>query len=692
MAEKISMDSLISIYNGYLADQSSHNFLQYLTSHGFVTVRNNRIQAFADNIAQSQYNNGLRYNVSTDKEKLSELFNFVYDNDSIIEDSLDHSKAGVLQDIVATALIERVTLNVKNAEKIVEKYTLGDNNPKLKKMKRKSAWVAKKIGIPTLITTALTTVAGGVIGGIASLAGSSIFWSGNILVAISSLASIGLVSGLVLTPTIIIAKNALTRAHYRLWYGRSKKNFKMIQNANVTEASKVAEQLKDLPIVKLMNKIKNTEETLIEYAKSKNPFKKMLAYFMRKTNRNRMHAAFGFVNRLQQETDRTKTKEAFDKYNTVLEYISQEFSNNMTDNLRLSFEKSTGRRHKVLQNYDIVAKRELSKADRNRNKAVKSRATKITERVASNVLGGKKLVVDLRRQYVDGTRPIPTPEPTPEPTPTPTPRRRKFKLKSTSKKQRKPLILPEPPPRLLLEDPTETKTPPPITPPPIICLPGEVEVLDDPKTKQKNNDYNNDYIEYSMNGSDYNVVITNNSTPAPTETQTASTSTKSKSTSTANKPKAKQTIKEEEVKSTKTIESDKKVLEFLSGYYDPQKDKFRDDKDIKDNMELFDETISEMTKGALSPKEVADFRKSIKDAQGKTGKFGESLTWHTAKATRTKLKRKQYELLYKLSKIDEKTGISDTDYYTSEITKLIAEIEQEKALRAQKTQSKTNNI
>ena len=133
-------------------------------------------------------------------------------------------------------------------------------------------------------------------------------------------------------------------------------------------------------------------------------------------------------------------------------------------------------------------------------------------------------------------------------------------------------------------------------------------------------------------------------------------------------------------------------MEFLSGYYDPQKDKFRDDKDIKDNMELFDETISEMTKGALSPKEVADFRKSIKDAQGKTGKFGESLTWHTAKATRTKLKRKQYELLYKLSKIDEKSGISDADYYTSEITKLITEIEQEKALRAQKTQSKTNNI
>ena len=684
MAEKISMDSLISIYNGYLADQSSHNFLQYLTSHGFATVRNNRIQAFADNIAQSQYNNGLRYNVSTDKEKLSELFNFVYDNDSIIEDSLDHSKAGVLQDIVATALINRVTLNVKNAEKIVEKYTLGDNNPKLKKMKRKSAWVAKKIGIPTLITTALTTVAGGVIGGIASLAGSSIFWSGNILVAISSLAGIGLVSGLVLTPTIIIAKNALTRAHYRLWYGRSKKNFKMIQNANVIEASKVAEQLKDLPIVKLMNKIKNTEETLIEYAKSKNPFKKMRAYFMRKTNRNRMHAAFGFVNRLQQETDRTKTKEAFDKYNTVLEYISQEFSNNMTDNLRLSFEKSTGRRHKVLQNYDIVAKRELSKADSKRKKAVKSQATKITGRVASNVLGGKKLVVDLRRQYVDGTRPIPTPEPTPEPTPTPTPRR-KFKLKST-RKQREPVILPEPPTPILLEDPTKTKTPPPI-----IYLPGEV--LDDSKTKQqKNNDYNNDYIEYSMGGSDYNVVIPDNSTPAPTKTQTDSTSTNSKSASTANKPKAKQTIKEEEVKSTKTIESDKKVLEFLSGYYDPQKDKFRDDKDIKDNMELFDETISEMTKGALSPKEVADFRKSIKDAQGKTGKFGESLTWHTAKATRTKLKRKQYELLYKLSKIDEKTGISGADYYTSEITKLITEIEQEKALRAQKTQSKTNNI
>ena len=684
MAEKISMDSLISIYNGYLADQSSHNFLQYLTSHGFATVRNNRIQAFADNIAQSQYNNGLRYNVSTDKEKLSELFNFVYDNDSIIEDSLAHSTADVMQDIVATALIERVTLNVKNAENIVEKYTLGDNNPKLKKMKRKSAWVAKKIGIPTLITTALTTVAGGVIGGIASLAGSSIFWSGNILVAISSLAGIGLVSGLVLTPTIIIAKNALTRAHYRLWYGRSKKNFKMIQNANVIEASKVAEQLKDLPIVKLMNKIKNTEETLIEYAKSKNPFKKMRAYFMRKTNRNRMHAAFGFVNRLQQETDRTKTKEAFDKYNTVLEYISQEFSNNMTDNLRLSFEKSTGRRHKVLQNYDIVAKRELSKADSKRKKAVKSQATKITGRVASNVLGRKKLVVDLRRQYVDGTRPIPTPEPTPEPTPTPTPRR-KFKLKST-RKQREPVILPEPPTPILLEDPTKTKTPPPI-----IYLPGEV--LDDSKTKQqKNNDYNNDYIEYSMGGSDYNVVIPDNSTPAPTKTQTDSTSTNSKSASTANKPKAKQTIKEEEVKSTKTIESDKKVLEFLSGYYDPQRDKFRDDKDIKDNMELFDETISEMTKGALSPKEVADFRKSIKDAQGKTGKFGESLTWHTAKATRTKLKRKQYELLYKLSKIDEKTGISDTDYYTSEITKLITEIEQEKALRAQKTQSKTNNI
>lgn len=667
----ITTGNLIALYNGYLRTDSATGFLQYLASNGYLTSINGTALQF-ENAVFPAATTDLNYEIDnpTHREKLGELFDFIAEYDESVKDLIGTTtKEEVLQDVEANAFVNSYKLNTYYHEKLFEKYKLGDKNPKLDKMKRKTTWIAKKFVIPTLITAAITTAVGATIALIPALAGTSIFWSGNVLVGIRSLGQLGLLSGLIGTPTFILGKDFINWLVYKRYSNENQlETLKKSDVKNVNDINSL-----NLGIVNLIKNFKEDQEIIDECRKSKNPFKRLNGYIHRKWNRNKLHSLTAFTRHFLKVYNSTVDANDRAKYAAYLEYI-ENFCNEVytKDEQQALRNKKRGKTSKRLY-ADIFVRELIPYLDNEGQSRRKSKAKSI------------KRAVTARRELAKATLGDETARP--------------IKLIDKQPSGNEPVRR-----KRTVNIPTSTPTPNPdrklLPSRGIIYLPGEI--AKEPTSKKVKDPTS---VEYTMSGNGYDIVMqdtptqqqSNNSTKQPAKTTTPTQPKVSPTQPTNTQPPVKPTkplikTKEEEVKSTKTIESDKKVLVFLSGYYDPQRDKFRDDKDIKDNMELFDETISEMTKGALSPKEVADFRKSIKDAQGKTGKFGESLTWHTAKATRTKLKRKQYELLYKLSKIDEKTGISDTDYYTSEITKLIAEIEQEKALRAQKTQSKTNNI
>lgn len=667
----ITTGNLIALYNGYLRNDTATDFLNYLASNNYLVAVNGNSLQF-ENAEFPPATTDLNYQIDnpTHREKLGELFDFIAEHDESVKDLIGTTtKEEVLQDVEANAFVNSYKLNTYYHEKLFEKYKLGDKNPKLDKMKRKTTWIAKKFVIPTLITAAITTAVGATIALIPALAGTSIFWSGNALVGIRSLGQLGLLSGLIGTPMFILGKDLINWLVYKRYSNENQlETLKKSDVKNVNDINSL-----NLGIVNLIKNFKEDQEIIDECRKSKNPFKRLNGYIHRKWNRNKLHSLNAFTRNLLKVYKSTVDANDRAKYAAYLEYI-ENFCNEVytKDEQQALRNKKRGKTSKRLY-ADIFVRELIPYLDNEDQSRRKSKAKSI------------KRAVTARRELAKATLGDETARP--------------IKLIDKQPSSNEPVRR-----NRTINIPTSTPTPNPdrklLPSRGIIYLPGEI--AKEPTSKKVKDPTS---VEYTMSGNGYDIVMqdtptqqqSNNSTKQPAKTTTPTQPKVSPTQPTNTQPPVKPTkplikTKEEEVKSTKTIESDKKVLEFLSGYYDPQRDKFRDDKDIKDNMELFDETISEMTKGALSPKEVADFRKSIKDAQGKTGKFGESLTWHTAKATRTKLKRKQYELLYKLSKIDEKTGISDTDYYTSEITKLIAEIEQEKALRAQKTQSKTNNI
>ncbi len=666
----ITTGNLIALYNGYLRNDTATDFLNYLASNNYLVAVNGNSLQF-ENAEFPPATTDLNYQIDnpTHREKLGELFDFIAEYDESVQDLIGTTtKEEVLQDIEANAFVNSYKLDTYYHEKLFEKYKLGDKNPKLDKMKRKTTWVAKKFVIPTLITAAITTAVGATIALIPALAGTSIFWSGNVLVGIRSLGQLGLLSGLIGTPTFILGKDLINWLVYKRYSNENQlETLKKSDVKNVNDINSL-----NLGIVNLIKNFKEDQEIIDECRKSKNPFKRLNGYIHRKWNRNKLHSLTAFTRDFLKVYNSTVDANDRAKYAAYLEYI-ENFCNEVytKDEQQALRNKKRGKTSKRLY-ADIFVRELIPYLDNEDQSRRKSKAKSIKRAVTARRELAKATLGD------ETARPIKLIEKQPSGN-EPVRRNRTVNIPSTP--------TPNPDRKLL---PSRG----------IIYLPGEI--AKEPTSKKVKDPTS---VEYTMSGNGYDIVMqdtptqqqSNNSTKQPAKTTTPTQPKVSPTQPTNTQPPVKPTkplikTKEEEVKSTKTIESDKKVLEFLSGYYDPQKDKFRDDKDIKDNMELFDETISEMTKGALSPKEVADFRKSIKDAQGKTGKFGESLTWHTAKATRTKLKRKQYELLYKLSKIDEKFGISDADYYTNEITKLITEIEQEKALRAQKTQSKTNNI
>lgn len=420
MTTTISLDKLITLFNGYITS-TDKDFVTYAQNAGFLTATPDAdtskpaILEFNDAAISPAGTTSLSKKVKDiDSKKLTDIYNFIYTYRNVIIDSVV-TKEGFLQDLTRALIVGNVKLNfdADSAKELVETFNLGETNPKIKKLKGKTNFVLKKIVMPTLITAALAAVAGVIIGGVAAIAGSSIFWSGNIGLGIASIASVSALAGVVLAPTVILLKNRITREHYRKKYGTKKAlNFKMLADSDVTKAEDIATnpKLTNLPIKKLINKIEDTESKLIQYAKSgsKNPFKLMAAYFRRKTNRNRIHELMAFKDLLAKKAKEdgleAKVKTS---YEAMLGYIDSFVENDEIKNYALSIERDG-----VIHNLDIYARNQLTtKKDKRDAVTVREQARKITKNISAkqltisdDVRSTPGMLVKLSTAYATGKR------------------------------------------------------------------------------------------------------------------------------------------------------------------------------------------------------------------------------------------------------------------------------------------------
>ena len=164
---------------------------------------------------------------------------------------------------------------------------LGINHFKLRKQHSKRDFAIKKVLIPTIATGA---VVGGVGAGIAAsnmVAGSLMYGfipvTKNVLVNMAMAGIPGAAIGAAATVGAIAAKNIGTRLYYKMRYGSASQNLNKIENGV---------KLENLPISKLMNKIENTNNKILNLRdgkKSTSIFRKAYRHFLNAVNRNRIH-------------------------------------------------------------------------------------------------------------------------------------------------------------------------------------------------------------------------------------------------------------------------------------------------------------------------------------------------------------------------------------------------------------------
>lgn len=187
-------------------------------------------------------------------------------------DNIDNFKAFLKQNKLSTIHAEEIYS--KNSHHFTE------NDVKFRKMHGFRDAFIKKVLIPGALTGA------GVGMGVSALATSGLIGGSSFLEFIPVMSNMAITNGLTIAAgtaagalaasTVILAKNWLTRKHYDIWYKSGYKNYEYYT------ADKNALSLESLPISKLIEKIKNTNQTVL---KSKG----LKKHFLNAINRNRIH-------------------------------------------------------------------------------------------------------------------------------------------------------------------------------------------------------------------------------------------------------------------------------------------------------------------------------------------------------------------------------------------------------------------
>lgn len=187
-------------------------------------------------------------------------------------DNIDNFKAFLKQNKLSTIHAEEIYS--KNSHHFTE------NDVKFRKMHGFRDAFIKKVLIPGALTGA------GIGMGVSALATSGLIGGSSFLEFIPVMSNMAITNGLTIAAgtaagalaasTVILAKNWLTRKHYDIWYKSGYKNYEYYT------ADKNALSLESLPISKLIEKIKNTNQTVL---KSKG----LKKHFLNAINRNRIH-------------------------------------------------------------------------------------------------------------------------------------------------------------------------------------------------------------------------------------------------------------------------------------------------------------------------------------------------------------------------------------------------------------------
>lgn len=259
-------------------------------------------------------------------------------------------------------------------------YIINNIVPEVKTAKRfnKSLSTFKKVGMPTMIFGVLSAAALITVTATMPIIGGTILTGPNMIYNLINAGAIGLAAGTATSFTYFKTKKGLTNKHYKNKYGAASTNMLNLEQEHAEAIAQLTSSrekidyisnIEDLPINELLSKFKNTDEKIAEIYESgtKNPFKLMQSYFMKKTNRNRLHGVCAYAEKLSNLKEKTELS------NLLKDSIEQ----NMKDIIGIShIERATNSekaREKALY-YDIIAKYELDSKLRKNSKAVHHKA------------------------------------------------------------------------------------------------------------------------------------------------------------------------------------------------------------------------------------------------------------------------------------------------------------------------------
>ncbi|HIU06615.1 MAG TPA: hypothetical protein IAC46_03405 [Candidatus Onthoplasma faecigallinarum] len=418
MADTTTIKKLMGIFNNYIADSTATNFSTYCTAHSYTTTDGNLNTTDINSLADAEHLTFAGASDATISSKLEEIIRFVYDHNSQIASPAQDMNM-FLREIVTylNANGKHLALSNEEANKIIDAIptSISINDITVPKTKRRSAWLAKKVGIPTLITAGVCGAVAALIGASGAVVGALPFLTDSLILNIATLGTLGVVAGAIVTPIVIVAKNAITRAYYKNKYGRKSDSLKMLLESGAL----THEDLKslNLDIVKLMDLIKETDDKLIRYkTEDANPIKKgwrkFKSYFMRKTNRNRMHELVAFTKMLEGKADSAETESERKKYKLLYDYIDNFWGNNIVDNYsklrKHAADKGKADKKIKVQNLDIITKASMKKADKKRTSLLLNRAKNLVQRaILRNLLTGNAGVLNHDFRLSDSYAPAP---------------------------------------------------------------------------------------------------------------------------------------------------------------------------------------------------------------------------------------------------------------------------------------------
>ena len=371
MATNIDVKSLNAMFNDYLQNGSSDQaFVDYCLSQGYFHTDSNDPTVYDfSKFRKSRFVNTAY--LTSNPEKYNSYLTFLANlSRSDGRNQLDGDKATskMLMDLMEDVPLNAgLGLSQQDSEQLYSKY-LQDSDHKMKKMHPKTAFAGKKIGIPTLITTAICAVIGGAIAASGLVAGAIPFLTDSLLLNIGSLATLGAAFGAVITPIAIVAKNAIVRSYFARKYGTKTNNLATLLNSDITNSADI-EKL-NLPINELFKKFKKTEEKIQKAKHSKNPFSRIANYFREKTNRNRLHEVINVLKKTNADLKNSQDPTTETKLGLFQRYLVDQ-----TKNLELS------RRYA-----DILARSRVDKKEKNHIADLKASHKDEYKKLAMDVL------------------------------------------------------------------------------------------------------------------------------------------------------------------------------------------------------------------------------------------------------------------------------------------------------------------